>query len=206
MDNENTNTFLDEGYVKYNCHWKETDCINNESIKTLNKWREKLYDLKLIGYYSKHKVGYGNISVRYKQTAQFIISGTQTGHLKNLNENHYSLVTYYNIDKNTLFCEGQAKASSESLTHAVIYDLSKKFNAVIHIHNLTLWNKLKDKVPTSNQNVPYGTPEMANEIFRLYHNSNLSNKKLLVMGGHEEGLISFGESLDEAGEIILNAL
>jgi len=198
-----TNTFLDEGYVKYNCHWKETDCIDKASVKTLNKWRNKLYDLKLIGYYSQHKVGYGNISERYNQSKQFIISGTQTGNLKFLDVAHYSLVTSYDIDKNALFCEGQIKASSESLTHAIIYDLSQRYNAVIHIHNRKLWEKLKNKIPTTNKNVPYGTPEMANEIFRLYHNSNLSKEKILIMGGHEEGLVSFGENLDEAGEIIL---
>ena len=168
-----------------------------------DRWRDKLYDLKLIGYYPQHKVGYGNISERYNQSKQFIISGTQTGNLTTLNTAHYSLVTYYDINKNALFYEGQIKASSESLTHAVVYDLSQQYNAVIHIHNRLLWEKLQGKVPMSNKNVPYGTPEMANEIFRLHYSSNLPDEKLLVMGGHEEGLISFGESLDEAGGIIL---
>jgi len=204
--NKNTNNFLDEGYIKYDCHWKNTNCITNESIKALNKWRDKLYDLELIGYYPQHKVGYGNISARHNRTKQFIISGTQTGNLNSLNKSHYSLVTFYDIDKNVLFCEGLTKASSEALTHAIIYDLSEMYNAVIHVHNKPLWEKLKDKMPTSNKNVAYGTPEMANEVFRLYHHSNLPTEKLLIMAGHEDGIISFGESLDEAGEIILSLI
>ena len=32
----------------------------------------------------------------------------------------------------------------------------------------------------------------------------LFNKKIIVMGGHKEEIISFGKTLDEAGNILLN--
>jgi len=66
-----------------------------------------------------------------------------------------------------------------------------------------LWNKLINKIPTSSPDVEYGTPEMAFEIHRLFKETDLSAKQILVMGGHEEGIISFGENLDEAGDIII---
>jgi len=196
--------FLDEGYIKYNCHWeKTTTAINYKDLNELNKWRNMMYDLKLIGYYEKYKVGYGNISVRYENPEQILISGTQTGHLQSLDPEHYALVTKFDIDKNELHCTGPIKASSEALTHAVIYQLDSSCNAVIHIHNLELWESLMDKVPTSNPEVPYGTPEMAYEMMRLYKESDLPKRKLMAMGGHDEGIIAFGKDLKEAGDIIL---
>jgi len=40
------------------------------------------------------------------------------------------------------------------------------------------------------------------EVIKLY-NKNLLEKKILVMAGHEDGIMSFGKSLKEAGDIIL---
>ena len=136
----------------------------------------------------------------------FLISGTATGGLSTLNESHYSLVTNYNLSTNTVTCEGPLKASSESLTHALIYECAETINAVIHIHNLNLWNKLIYEVPTSNEKIAYGTPEMANEIKRLFDETTLIKEKIIVMGGHQEGIISFGKDLEEAGNILLNQL
>ena len=135
-----------------------------------------------------------------------MISGTATGGLKTLDENHYSMVTEYNLDTNSITCKGPLKASSESLTHAMVYETSSETNAVIHIHHLELWNKLMHQVPTSNENVPYGTPEMGYEIKRLFEESNLKKEKILVMAGHREGIISFGKDLEEAGNILLRKL
>ena len=199
--------FLDEGYIKYDCHWeKTTNATTYKNLPELNKWRNIMYDLKLIGYYKEHKVGYGNISVRYEDSEQILISGTQTGHLLSLAPEHYALVTKFNIVKNELFCTGPIKASSEALTHAVLYQLDPSCNAVIHIHNLALWKSLMDKIPTSNPDVPYGTPEMAYEMMRLYKESDLPQCKLMVMGGHDEGIIAFGKDLKEAGDVILELL
>ena len=201
------NLFLDEGYIKYNCHWKKTTkAITYKNLHELNKWRNIMYDLKLIGYYKEHKVGYGNISVRYEDSKQILISGTQTGHLLSLDPEHYALITKFDIDKNELFCTGPIKASSEALTHAVLYQLDPSCNAVIHIHNLALWKSLMNKIPTSNPDIPYGTPEMAYEMMRLYRESDLPERKLMVMGGHDEGIIAFGKDLKEAGDIILELL
>ena len=60
------------------------------------------------------------------------------------------------------------------------------------------------KVPTSSPDVPYGTPQMAKEIFRLFDEENLGVEKILVMAGHEDGIICFGKDLDETVNILLN--
>lgn len=193
---------MDEGYIKFNCNWIPSNNIPRDKVAVLNVWREIMYKKGLIGVYPDG-VGFGNISMRCNEKS-FLISGTATGGLPTLSESHYSLVTNYNLSANSVTCAGPLKASSESLTHALIYECSGAANAVIHVHNLELWNRLLHDVPTSSENIAYGTPEMANEIKRLFEQTALSREKIIVMGGHREGLISFGKDLEEAGKILLD--
>src|SRR3989344_6872700 len=193
---------MDEGYIKFNCEWIKDKPIRINKLVEINKWRDKLYKLGLIGAYD-NGIGFGNISIRFKKNT-FIITGSATGNLHVMNENHYVLVNKYDLLKNSLNCKGPIKASSESFSHAVIYECSSDTNAVIHIHNLGMWENLIGKVHTTKNDVPYGTPEMANEIKRLLKEFNVNDEKLIVMGGHKEGILSFGKTLDEAGEILLN--
>ena len=195
---------IDEGYVKYKCNWIDCDFVQENQIKELNRVREKLYKLNLIGVYD-NGIGFGNISIRLANSAQFLISGTGTGRLPSLNASHYTGVVEFDLDRNFLTCKGMIQASSESLTHAAIYQADPSVNAVIHVHHFELWQKLLDQVPTTARNCPYGTPEMAKEIFRLFNETktNLTKKKILVMAGHQEGIISFGKDLEAAENIIL---
>ncbi len=188
------------GYIKFNCNWINEKPLDNKLIENLNVWRNKLFDLGFIGL-NNDGIGYGNISVRFLEN-QFIITGSATGKFLKLTNEHYTKVLDYNLGKNSLTAIGPIIASSESLTHAVIYEYDQSANAVIHIHNMDLWKKLLNKVPTTNKNVEYGTPDMANEILRLFKETDLLEKKILVMEGHEEGIVTFGKNLEEAGEII----
>lgn len=194
----------EKGYIKFNCHWIKSSPINEEKIYELNSWREKLFKLGLIGVYP-NGIGYGNISIRLKGSA-FLITGTSTGHFAKLNVEHYTQVISYNFIENIITCKGPIKASSESLTHASIYESDCEANAVIHVHSLPLWKKLLNNGPTSAQEIEYGTPEMAIEIQRLFEETNLKEKKVLAMGGHQEGVISYGKSIDEAGKLLLNLM
>lgn len=194
---------IDEGVIKFNCDWNYSDFITETEIPDLLAARKELFFLKLLGYDETEKVGYGNISIREKEN-RFIISGSQTGHIKELDKRGYCLVTETDIDKNYIGCTGLAKASSESLTHASIYLNVTRANAVIHVHHENLWKKILHCVPTTKPNVPYGTREMANEIVRLIHEEDLLNKKILVMAGHKDGVISFGENMDEAKKVLLS--
>ena len=186
----------DEGYIKFRCTWLKAELPAEISIKKINACRDKLYDSGLIGAYADG-TGYGNISIRLNDNI-FLITGTTTGNIQHLTDKHYTTVTGYNIMQNTLVCEGPIKASSESLTHAIIYESMPAINAVIHIHNKALWNNLIGVVPTTSAEVRYGTPEMAFEMNRLIESTNLINERILVMAGHEDGLIVIGKDLNQA--------
>ncbi len=191
---------MDEGYIKFTYEWVETGPIGNFDFSKLNYWRNKLWKLNLIGVYD-NGIRFGNISQRAKKN--FIITGTQTSHLETIDSLYYTQVTDYDILNNFVRCEGPIKASSETLTHAIIYDLDHEINGVIHVHHDATWKRLKNVIPTTSEHISYGTPAMAKEVRRLYQETNLRESKIVAMAGHEGGIITFGSSLDEAGQILL---
>ncbi len=192
------------GVIKFNCNWIKSEPLAPALLIDLNSWRNRMFELGFIGV-NDEDIGYGNISIRLNEN-EFIISGSATGKLTNLTNEHYTKVVEYDLEKNSLSAVGPILASSESLTHAVIYEYDRSINAIIHIHNTTMWNQLMNKVPTTNKNVEYGTPAMAMEMIRLFDESDLRKQKVLVMAGHQDGIISFGKDLNEAGNQLLNLL
>ena len=192
-----------EGTIKFDCHLSnEKIVIPSELFIMLNYWRDELWLKCLIGGYPDG-TGYGNISVRVPQSDQFYISGTSTGGIPELDQIHYSLVERCDPHQNSLWCRGLIKASAESMSHAAIYSASKEVGAVVHIHDRKLWEKYLDILPSTDKKAEYGTPEMSHEIGRIMTYPQTLDKKILVMGGHEEGIISFGKTVEEAALIIL---
>jgi L-ribulose-5-phosphate 4-epimerase len=194
---------MEDGCIKFNCQWTHAAPLALSRLADINEWRQKLFAIGLIGAY-ENDIGYGNISVRVKNSSQFIISGTQTGRIPDLNENHYTLVTDFDIPNNRVFCRGPVEASSETLTHAAVYACDKNINAVVHIHDNRLWKSLKNILPTTAPAIPYGTVEMSCEVIQLYSATNLPKTKIFVMGGHEDGLLAFGQDMEQAGNVLLH--
>ena len=192
---------MDEGVVKYRCDWTQTEPVADENIADLREWRDRLHSWGLIGVY-ENGIGFGNVSVRLRNSCQFIISGTQTANLPSLGLEFYCTVTDFNLKENLIGCRGPVQASSESLTHAALYLHSEDIGGIIHVHNPQLWQELLFKIPTTRKEIPYGTPGMALEMFRLFEEENLGDRKILAMAGHEDGVMCFGGSLDEAGKVL----
>lgn len=195
---------LDEGYIKYDIDWTPGPAPDVATAAELERWRRPLYDAGLIGEYADLGIGFGNISQRSGAPGQFLISGTQTGHLANTDERHYALVTHVDIDANSVSCRGPVKASSEAMTHAAIYALDDRVRAVVHVHSKPLWDRFLDVLPTTDARVPYGTPDMARELARLFAATDFDDTSVAVMAGHDEGLISFGPSLEAAAKRMLS--
>jgi len=198
---QNKNNALDEGYIKFDLEWVERPPLDLTSIQELNYWRAICFEQNLIGE-TKGGIGFGNISRRTR--AGFIISGTQTGGVPILGPEHYTEVTAFEIDRNWLRSEGPVKASSESMTHAALYEAKASIAAVIHVHDSPLWTYLLQSAPTTEAHIPYGTPEMAREVQRLAALPEFAETGIFAMKGHEDGVITFGPSLAHAGGLLLS--
>ena len=197
---------MNEGYIRYNCNWEKTKVVVPQSdFEKLEIWRNKLYKKGLIGLY-KNGIGFGNVSCRIDESLKFYITGSVTGKFEFLKPEHIALVNSFSLKDNSINCIGPTKASSESLSHAIIYETLPEINSVIHIHHLGIWEKHINKLPTTAEYAEYGTPEMAIEIRKLLKDTNNAEQKTIVMAGHKEGIIAFGKTLKEVGELLIKLL
>lgn len=194
---------IDEGYVKYRSDWRPGPAPDPAAARLLETWRRPLYQAGLVGHYAELGVGFGNISIRAPRPGEFIISGTQTGHLASTGAEHYCHVVRADIAENRIVCVGPLQASSEALTHAALYRLSERINAVVHVHSRRLWECERNRLPTTAPDVAYGTPEMAREFERLWRDTDFRAVGMAVMAGHEEGIVSIGSTLCEAAGRVL---
>ena len=205
----------EEGVIKFDLCFTTGPPVALDTLTELNTWRQILWKHALIGQDPDRYEGYGfgNISQRSGDSdqprgkRQFVISGTQTGHLEELDNRHYACVTAYNIERNQVVATGPVKPSSESMTHGVIYDLDSESRVVLHVHSPDIWNTATSQgIPVSSPAVEYGTPEMSREVERLYAQSDVRHKGIFSMGGHEDGVVAFGKTVAEAGNTLLSAL
>lgn len=194
---------IDEGYIKFRIRWTKTPPLAHPEIETLNRWRSRLFEARLIGQYEALGIGYGNLSVRVGDGSRFIISATQTGHIERAGAEHYALVTEADIAANTVTCEGPLQASSESLTHAALYALDPAIRSVVHVHDADLWSRVLNTIPTTGPRIAYGTPEMARDFARLCDDSDFLSSGIAAMAGHDDGLVAIGSSIERASRRIL---
>jgi ribulose-5-phosphate 4-epimerase/fuculose-1-phosphate aldolase len=190
-------------YVKFTCQRAHADIAPFNALVELNACRRKLLELRLVGLDS-NGIGFGNLSVRDGATPNFYITGSATGGLPKLSLADCVRVVDCDFKKNWLQYEGTAIPSSESLTHAAIYESDPSTLAVIHCHDLNLWRTLFDRAPKTSESVPYGTSEMAYEIMRLFRGNDVRKSQIFVMGGHEAGIVSFGKDLEEAFAVLVS--
>jgi L-ribulose-5-phosphate 4-epimerase len=187
-----------EGYIKFICNFDKVKIdIPPELFNPLNYWRNFLRGKGWIGSYPDG-IGFGNISVRIPGNDNFYISGSATGSLSDLETKHYALVEKCDPGKNVIWCKGMIQASAESMSHYMMYKTIPEAAAVVHIHNRPLWDKYLNVLPTTAKDISYGTPEMAYELERILILHEMEHKRVVVMGGHEEGIISYGNSVEGA--------
>jgi ribulose-5-phosphate 4-epimerase/fuculose-1-phosphate aldolase len=191
-----------EGVIKFSLEFRETGPVEFPGLVALEQCRRKFRELGLIGGQDPERyegLGFGNISHRLAPGSEaFIISGTQTGHLEAMGAESYALVTSCDPAHNRLVAQGAIRPSSEAMTHAVIYRQLPRAQAVIHVHSPQIWRHAGVLgLPQTVREVPYGTPEMAREMQRLIA-SGTGDWHTISMAGHEDGVITWGESLDAA--------
>jgi ribulose-5-phosphate 4-epimerase/fuculose-1-phosphate aldolase len=189
-------------YVKFSYKRAGAELTSFDGLAELNAYRRKLLELHLIGVDS-NGVGFGNLSARDDATDDFYITGSATGGLPELTLADCAKVMAYDFDKNWVRYEGTAIPSSESLTHAAVYKSDPKARAIIHCHDSALWEALLNQAPTTSKTIEYGTPELAYEIRQLFRQTDVQSRKIVVMAGHEGGIVTFGTDLEEAFTVLM---
>jgi ribulose-5-phosphate 4-epimerase/fuculose-1-phosphate aldolase len=189
-------------YVKFSCEPLAGDIASFSGLAELNAYRRKLLDLRLIGVDLKG-IGFGNLSVRDGATKKFYITGSATGGIHELILANCAKVVAYDFERNQVRYEGSAMPSSESLTHAAIYESDPTAGAVVHCHNSKLWTALLNQAPTTSTAAEYGTSQLAYEIMQLFTRTNVQSRKIAVMAGHEGGILTFGRDLEQAFAVLM---
>lgn len=192
---------MTEGILKYTLYFQEVPAAPFPGFEALEAVRTRLRAIKMIGV-NRDGYGVGNLSLRTEKG--FRITGTQTGHLERLGPEHYPLVTGWDEKTFTLRGEGAWKPSSEGITHGTVYGLSRSIGAVLHVHHTALWRfMLENGFPKTT--APYGSLEQSEETRALYQGKDPFAAPAYAMEGHEDGVVVFGKTLEEA-EAALSAL
>ena len=204
-----------EGVIKYSIQHTTAAPLPAGELSELNAWRKILVLLKLIGQDPARYAGYGfgNISQRVAPwdaapaERHFVITGTQTGHIADLSPEDFTVVLASYPDRNIIVSEGPAYPSSESLTHGMIYALDDSVKWIMHAHSPEIWRQAHALgMPATDATVAYGSPQMAEEVMRLFAETDVAAQRLFVMDGHEDGVVTFGRTAEEAGAVMLFAL
>ena len=193
-----------EGVIKYRLDF-ESGSAPDEDLAELIVCRSILHGLDMIGQHPDRYggYGYGNLSRRAGEGA-FLISASQTGVLAELEPEHFTRVSEVDIEGNRVRARGPLPPSSEALTHAMIYCLDQAITCVLHVHEPRLWQYgLARGLPATEATVAYGTPAMARAVQQLFEQGRLARQRILFMAGHEDGVIAFGNSIDQALAVLL---
>jgi ribulose-5-phosphate 4-epimerase/fuculose-1-phosphate aldolase len=205
----------EEGVIRFDLEFTGAPPVTIPGLDELNAWRHILRQLGLIGQDSERYSGYGfgNLSRRLppfdapENHRPFVISGSQTGHLTELSADGFATVSAYDASFNRVVASGPIKPSSESLTHGYVYNVNNDIRVILHVHSREIWQcASRLNLPSTDAHVPYGTPAMAQEVERLFEDVDHIETGVFVMGGHEDGVIAFGRTVDEAGSVLVRAL
>lgn len=197
-----------EGVIQYRLEHQWHALNNSLELRPLMAWRDILYKLELIGQHPERYdgLGYGNLSQRCPDAvAEFIISGTQTGHLPQLCSADFASVLYTAFRDNHIIATGLAQPSSEALTHAAVYQAQPAIQAVVHVHAPLIWRLTAAlelaAIPAS---ATYGSVNMAGAVYDLLQQQ--PDCRIFSMLGHEDGIVACGEDLDAACLLLIQTL
>ncbi|TLM61388.1 MAG: class II aldolase/adducin family protein [Deltaproteobacteria bacterium] len=196
-----------EGVIKFDLAFRPGPLPAAELLAELEGWRTVFRRLGLLGRDPARYegLGFGNLSRRVPGSDAFIVSGTQTGGLERLAPEHYATVTACDPQHNRVAAHGVTPPSSEALSHGVLYRADPRIAWVMHLHDPAIFAaRDRLRLPVTDPAAAYGTPAMAAEIARLAPQAGWPG--LLVMGGHEDGLLAFGATAAATGALAVRIL
>ena len=178
----------------------------NKILERLSRFRAKLWDLRVIGKNSTDS--YGNVSHRLDEES-FAISRSGVGGLRKLSAEDFCVVDYKQGEFPTSgtiirgFVTSEWKPSRDLQIHKAFYCFSRKINVVVHFHHPLIWSLFQDRFPTTRVDLPPSSLELAKEIYDLCHKLDFDKEWMIVLGSHEDGIVSFAESIESLEEKLI---
>jgi ribulose-5-phosphate 4-epimerase/fuculose-1-phosphate aldolase len=190
-----------EGVIKFHLKHEEGPAPSMEETSGLRAWFRILHRLDLLGRDPQRYLGYAYGNISQRDGDGFLISCTQTSGREQLTPQNFSRVTDFDIQANWLRSHGPCPPSSEAMTHGAVYGARPEVGAVFHVHSPDIWQQAgKLGLPKTDSSIEYGTPEMAQAVGELL---DREAPRIFSMGGHEDGIVAWGESAEEAGSALL---
>ena len=194
-----------EGVIKFALDYVASAATPFAAFQVLEAWRSIYKETGLIGEDPARYDGYGFGNLSARTRAGLVITGTQTGAIERLGKAHYAEVTGWCLAQNRVSAMGPIKPSSESLTHAAVYEAFDEIQFVFHVHSPDIWHATERlSIACTPADIAYGTVEMALSLKKI--TEGLGVKGLMTMLGHEDGVMSWGTTARDAGELIISAL
>ena len=199
-----------EGVITFALEFRPGPPPPEDELRELEAWRQIFRHLGLLGQ-DPHRyagLGFGNLSRRAGTNLPaeaFVISGTQTGGLARLTPADYVTVLACDPAGNRVSACGPVRPSSEALSHGVLYQADPGIDWVMHLHSPAIFASAgRLRLPITDPAATYGSPQLAAEIRRLCPLAGRPG--LLVMGGHEDGILAFGTTAAATGGLVVQTL
>lgn len=197
-----------EGVIKFQMRHKYQSVKSDwQELRQMNAWRHLLFRLQMIGQDDKRYGGlaFGNVSRRRgREGAHFWVSATQTSSKAFLSQEELCEVMAYDLQQHILYSRGLAPPSSETLTHASIYQAKAQVSCVIHVHSPDIWLQTHQLgLAHTDSNISYGTHAMVEATQNLLDGPLSGNCGLYTMLGHEDGVVAFAENIADCAELII---
>lgn len=177
-------------------------------LQTLRGWRNVLRRLGLLGQDPQRYggLGFGNLSLRDAGSPeQFVITASQTAGFPELEDGDLVRITHSNPTRFWVDALGHQPPSSETLSHAMIYQSDPEVGCVFHVHSPDIWLRADDlALPCTEESVPYGSAAMAEAVAGLLreHGSPLTFATL----GHQDGVFACAADARSAGDALVHLL
>lgn len=215
-----------EGVIRFHAEHRRQplEPVLAATLASLTGWRRILRRLGLLGRDPERYGGYsfGNLSRRvdaphtegpHPPTGRpFLVSGTQTSHEPEAPLERWAVVERWDFAAERVESRGEVEPSSESLTHAALYDADPSITAVFHVHAPELWQRAGALgLPVTPASAECGTAEMAARVTELVDRRSggaglLGGAGVIVMGGHRDGILASGHDPEHAGLRLMAAL
>ena len=200
-----------EGVIRFHYQLEERcePVLPSRTLDELRAWREIMRRLGLLGQRPDRYqgLGFGNISVRCPQrSAEFVITATQTSGVDVLEDRHLTRVRDHDLTEFRVTAAGPLPPSSESLTHAMIYQLTDGVDAIVHVHSPEIWHRADAiGLPTTPEQVSYGSPAMAQATRKLLEEHRERPLSFATLG-HGDGVCACAASVAAAAAALVDQL